>query len=44
MPEFGAEKGLLQGQTRRVDGLYAKPPKLSGGLGQGASFYRQNLG
>ena len=44
MPEFGAEKGLLQGQARRVDGLCAKPPKLSGGLGQGTSLYKQNLG
>ena len=34
MMEFGAEKGLLQGQARRIGGLCPKNPKLPKGFQQ----------
>ena len=40
---FGAEKGLLQGQARRMGGSCSKNPELPDGF-WGEVFNRQNLG
>ena len=42
MSEFGAEKGLLSGQARKVDGSGSTP--LNSPVIWGGSFCRQNLG
>ena len=41
--EFGAEKGLLQDQGRKTDGMYSRKPELPNDL-QGEIFKRKIWG